>query len=186
MELFGVSADELRRHTGRAKWFGILLLVLGLIAMVVPVAFTIVFELFVGALLLLGGMLLTAAALAARGVGGRAVPLLLGLTGVIVGALFLINPFEGAKVLTVILALFFLLGGGLRIAAGSLGRALPGSGWAIVSGVFGVLIAVLVLVGWPSSSLWFIGLLIGIDLLFLGVALLAAASAVRRGLGDNP
>ncbi len=82
------------------------------------------------------------------------------------------------------LGIYFLLMGLTRITVAFLGRGQPNAGWVGLSGVCGLIIGILVLAKFPSSADWAIGLLIGIDLIFLGWSLISVAQVgkeVSRG-----
>jgi uncharacterized membrane protein HdeD (DUF308 family) len=95
-------------------------------------------------------------------------------------ALLVTHPTAGALALTLLLAAFFLVGGLFRsIAAISL--RFPNRGWALTGGIVGILLGILLWMEWPESGLWFIGMCIGIDMIFHGWAWLMLALAVRAG-----
>jgi uncharacterized membrane protein HdeD (DUF308 family) len=59
-------------------------------------------------------------------------------------------------------------------------RAIPGSGWILFDGIVTLILGVLVWRQWPSSSLWVIGTLVGISMIFTGMTRLMLSLAVRR------
>lgn len=176
----GFTPELIGRHAKRARWLGIGFIILGILAILLPGIFTIGFEILFGMLLLVGGILQIVNARGFIGQRGWGLPLAAGILAVVLGALFLVNPFEGAAALTVLLAVLFFISGILRIIHGLQWRGVPGTGWGILSGLFGILIALLVYTAWPASSDWFIGILLGVDFLVMGIFLNAFASACRR------
>jgi uncharacterized membrane protein HdeD (DUF308 family) len=87
-------------------------------------------------------------------------------------------PLNGELSQTLLLASFFIVGGMFRaIGAGAL--RFPRWGWAVFSGVVSVVLGVMLLTQLPASSLWFIGLAIGIDFVFDGTSLIALGTALR-------
>ena len=78
-------------------------------------------------------------------------------------------PVAGVVALTLVLA-FYIAVEGFRVVVFSLLRRLPGSAWFLVDGVMSLLIASLILLHWPSSSLWAVGMLVGVSMLFSGIA----------------
>lgn len=177
---FAFTPETLERHSKRTKWCGAGLIILGIAAILLPGVFTLGFEILLSFLLIIGGVSQIAYSLGFSGRKEGFLPLIAGLLSVILGVLFLINPFEGAAVLTFLLAGLFLLNGILRVIQGFQFRDLPGAGWGTFSGVAGIIIAILVWSAWPTSAGWFIGVLLGIDFLILGFFLLGLASAARR------
>jgi uncharacterized membrane protein HdeD (DUF308 family) len=85
---------------------------------------------------------------------------------------------KSAEVLTMFMAMFFLVGGLFQVV-GSIAVALPGWGWQVADGLITMVLGLLILSGWPASGLWVIGLFIGIDLIFYGLAWIALALGLR-------
>lgn len=124
-----------------------------------------------------------AAVLSARGVPGF--PWLLMSSAILVlaaGALLLFRPTEGVKSLTVLLMIYFLADALTSIMTAIEYRlALPGVwGWGIVVGLLDIALATLLLVGWPGTADWAIGLLAGINLIANDVMLVMIGSAARN------
>jgi uncharacterized membrane protein HdeD (DUF308 family) len=100
---------------------------------------------------------------------------------VLAGFFLIVRPAFGALTLTLVLAAFFLTSGIVRlIAAANTGT--PDRFWAVLNGIISILLGVLLFVHWPVSGLWFIGLAIGIELIFRGWAWITIAFAFRRRL----
>ena len=160
---------------------GIISTVLGAIAIIVPPLASVTITYLVGILLLIGAVAFVAEAISRGSTGHRIWSALLAVLYVFAGVWLIINPVSGTITLTWILAIFFLLIGVLRLIAGIASRGkVPNSGWTIVNGVLSILIAVLVIGNLPSSAAWAIGLLVGIQLLFDGIALIATAMAGKQ------
>jgi uncharacterized membrane protein HdeD (DUF308 family) len=96
----------------------------------------------------------------------------------VVGAMVFMHPAAGALALTLLLASLFLVGGIFRIIAAIVIR-FPRWGWAVASGVITVALGVVVWTGWPLTSLWVIGTLVAIELVFRGWAWVMAGAAMR-------
>jgi len=178
--LIGLSPDKLKQHASLAQGIGIAFIILGILAILLPGPFSLGIELFLGWLLLIGGLLQLIGGFSSLRSKGGWLQLLGGVLSVVVGVLFLLNPFQGVAVLTMFLAAFFFVNGIFRIfyVLGSPGA--PGNALAVLNGIFGIIIGVLVWSQWPTSSAWFIGLLVGIDMLFFGMSLLTVASAIKK------
>ena len=160
---------------------GIISAVLGAIAIIVPPLASVTITYLVGILLLIGAVAYVAEAISRGSTGHRIWSALLAVLYVFAGVWLIINPVSGTITLTWILAIFFLLIGVLRLIAGIASRGkVPNAGWTIVNGVLSILIAVLVIGDLPSSAAWAIGLLVGIQLLFDGIALIATAMAGKK------
>ncbi|MCX6411557.1 MAG: DUF308 domain-containing protein [Actinobacteria bacterium] len=160
---------------------GIISVVLGAIAIIVPPLASVTITYLVGILLLIGAVAFVAEAISRGSTGHRIWSALLAVLYVFAGVWLIINPVSGTITLTWILAIFFLLIGVLRLIAGISSRGkVPNAGWTIINGVLSILIAVLVIGDLPSSAAWAIGLLVGIQLLFDGIALIATAMAGKQ------
>ena len=160
---------------------GIISVVLGAIAIIVPPLASVTITYLVGILLLIGAVAFVAEAISRGSTGHRIWSALLAVLYVFAGVWLIVNPVSGTITLTWILAIFFLLIGVLRLIAGIASRGkVPNAGWTIVNGVLSIVIAVLVIGDLPSSAAWAIGLLVGIQLLFDGFALIATAMAGKK------
>ena len=160
---------------------GIISTVLGAIAIIVPPLASVTITYLVGILLLIGAVAFVAEAISRGSTGHRIWSALLAVLYVFAGVWLIINPVSGTITLTWILAIFFLLIGVLRLIAGIASRGkVPNAGWTIVNGVLSIVIAVLVIGDLPSSAAWAIGLLVGIQLLFDGIALIVTAMAGKK------
>ena len=161
---------------------GIVSVVLGLIAIIVPPLASVGITILVGIILLVGAVGMVAEAISRGTTGHRIWSAILAVLYVIAGVWLLINPVEGTITLTVVLIVFFLVIGLFRLIAGIQGRSggVPNAGWMIVNGILSIAIAVLVLLDLPSSAAWAIGLLVGIQLLFAGMMRITPAMAGKK------
>jgi len=171
--------DEVRRHWGWVLALGILLFVLGLFATSAAVTTTLLTMLVIGAVLLVSGLFELASAIREARYGGFWMHLFTGILDLVCGALLMSYPGAGALTLTLILAIFFLVGGAMR-ALSALMINLPNGGWAVLSGIVDVILGILLLSHWPISGLWFLGLAVGIGLIFRGAWWAAFALAARK------
>jgi uncharacterized membrane protein HdeD (DUF308 family) len=170
---------EMIHYWGWFLAFGIVLLLLGVAAIVRSVAATVVSMLFFGWLLVVAGILEFVSAFMVGNWAGFFLHLLIAIIFAVTGILMLTRPVISAEGLTLVMSMFFLITGLYQLIA-SLWCHLPGWGWQGLSGVVTSILGVLVLVGWPASGLWVIGLLVGIDLIFYGWAWIALAIGLRN------
>jgi len=100
---------------------------------------------------------------------------------IVVGLLILFNPVAGAAALGLILAIYFLFDGFAGIGFAMQLRPLRGWGWLVFNGVLSLVLAVVFIAGWPFTTVWLVGLLIGISLFVDGLTLLmlGLAAGVR-------
>jgi uncharacterized membrane protein HdeD (DUF308 family) len=180
MEMGGAALDPEVREGLRRSWkalmaVGIIAIVVGCVAIVVPAVASVGTAIFIGWVLLIVGAFLVAGAFSAHSVGTLLWRMLWAVLTVIVGLWLIIEPHNGTLTLTLVLGIYFLLMGLTRITVAFIGRGQPNAGWVGLSGVCGLLIGILVLVKFPSSADWAIGLLVGIDLIFAGWTLTSVA-----------
>ena len=176
----GLAADpetqkELRRTWRALMAIGIVAIVVGCIAIIIPAAFSVGTAIFIGWILMIVGAFLVVAAFNTTSVGSVIWRLLWAFLTIIVGFWLVIEPHNGTLTLTVVLGIYFLVMGVSRIMVAFAARGEPGAGLVGLSGIAGLLIGILVLVKFPSSADWAIGLLVGIDLIFAGWTLTSIA-----------
>jgi len=171
--------DEVRHHWGWVLALGILLFVLGLFATSAAITTTMVTVLVIGLLLLVSGVLEIINAIRHAHYGGFWMHLFAGILDLVCGGLLVAYPAAAALTLTLVLAIFFLVGGTMR-AVSALMIELPSGGWAVLSGIVDVVLGIMLLAAWPFSGLWFLGLAVGIGLLFRGAWWSAFALAARK------
>jgi uncharacterized membrane protein HdeD (DUF308 family) len=175
------DTKELRRRWGWILVLGVVLLILGLVAIGHVLTATVIVVFLYGWLLVISGALETAYAIWARRWSGFFLLLLDGVLSLFLGILLLRFPVEGIAILTFILAIFFLIGGTLRLLT-SLVWALPHRVWQFLSGLVAVGLGAYVLVQWPWDSWWFPGLFVGVELAVNGWSLIMLALVARRFL----
>lgn len=101
--------------------------------------------------------------------------MVIGILTTLVGGLIIFAPVAGAVGLTLLIATFFIFEGFLRLVLA--GQIIGGGkGWFIASGVLDLVLGLLIAIQWPASGVWVIGLFLGIDLIFIGVAMLLLAT----------
>ncbi|HTC37570.1 MAG TPA: HdeD family acid-resistance protein [Steroidobacteraceae bacterium] len=170
------------RNSLRAHWKfflieGILLVILGMIAICVPPLATVTVELLIGWLILLSGVLGLVMTFQTRGSPGFGWSLLSAVVGILVGIVLLIWPLSGVLSLTLMLTIFLAAEGIVSIMYALAHRRESSSRWQmmLISGIVDLILAGLILGGLPGTAAWAIGLIVGINLLFGGVALVAMA-----------
>jgi uncharacterized membrane protein HdeD (DUF308 family) len=175
-------ANSLHIHWRLFLTEGIVLLVLGVIAIVVPPIATIAVEILIGWLLLVSGVVGLIATLRARSAPGFGWSLVSAILGIAAGIVLLGWPLSGALSLTMILTVFLVLEGVVSILyALEHKREISGRwGAMLFSGIVDVVLAGIIFAGLPGTAAWAIGLLVGINLVFGGSALIAMALHARN------
>ncbi len=174
-------ANSLHAHWRLFLTEGIVLLMLGILAIVVPQIATIAAAVLIGWLLLVSGVVGLVATLRMRNAPGFWWSLISAVLGVVAGIVLLLWPLSGALSLTVILTVFLVIEGVTSILfALEHKRELSGRwGMMLVSGIIDLVLAWMIFQGLPGTAAWAIGLLIGINLVFGGSALIAMALHAR-------
>jgi uncharacterized membrane protein HdeD (DUF308 family) len=172
---------SLHNHWKLFFFEGVVLLLLGAAAIVIPQVATLTVELLVGWLFLFSGIVGLVTTLRMRFAPGFWWSLLSALIGIAAGVVLLASPVGGAVSLTFVLIAFFLIEGVASIMfAFDHRRELPRSwGAMLLSGIVDVVLGAIIFLGLPSSAAWAIGLLVGINMLFGGAALVAMALQAR-------
>lgn len=164
-------------------WEGIVLLILGSVAIAVPAIFTLAIELVIGAVFLIGGITRLWRSLRGRVEGSQFWNILAAAAAIIAGILLLANPLQGAVTLTVIIAILLLVEGGAKLAAGFAMRPGNGWGWILFSGLVDAVLGILLLSGLPGTAVWAIGLMVGISLIMTGWTAIMMSIGLKKMAG---
>jgi uncharacterized membrane protein HdeD (DUF308 family) len=175
-------ANAIHEHWGLFLTEGIILVVLGLIAIVLPPLATITFTILIGWLFLISGIVGLVTTFMMRQAPGFWWSLLSGILGVAAGIVLLIWPISGALSLTLLLSAFFIVEGvaSIMYAVDHRNQLTGRWGWMLVSGVVDLILAGIIVIGLPGTAAWALGLLVGINMLFGGTALIGMALAARH------
>jgi uncharacterized membrane protein HdeD (DUF308 family) len=158
---------------------GVLMLVLGAVAIVVPAVASVATAIFIGWILVIASAFDFANAIAVEHGGRRALRAVLAVLTFLAGFYLLVAPLDGVFTLTVVLVIWFMATGTARVIVGIAERGLPGWGLTILSGAISIALGVLIAERLPSSAGWAIGLIVGVDLLFSGTTLTSLAYRLR-------
>ena len=169
-------------HGWSTAW-SVLLIVLGIIAVVLPNIGGLALTLYFGWLLVLGGIAFLLFAIRTHARGVMWVQLGLGLLYFLIGGFLITHPLAALATLTVVLAAYLGVEGVLELIIALRARPAAGRGWLIMDGVIALVIAAMILEAWPASSVWAIGTLVGINMIFSGISRLMVGGAVRRHVG---
>jgi len=168
-----------RASTWSIVW-GVLLILLGMLAVGSPFLAAVAVNAVLGWLIVFAGIVHVIFAFHAKGVGSVLWKLLVGVAYVAFGMYLLARPALGVASLTLVLASLFLIEGILDIALFFRSRALKGSSWFLIDGIVTLLLGLLIYAHWPSSSAWAIGTLVGVSMIISGVTRVMVSLAVRR------
>lgn len=164
-----VYLGEGRFHTNWSSFLilGIILVLLGILAIIGANYATLTSIIFFGVLLAIGGILQIIYSFWGRKGQGFAPTLLAGLFYAIVGLVFITHPTASAIAITLLLAAFYSVSGIFKIIV-SLTRPVIQWEWLLFSGIVSFALGMFIWAEWPTIGLWLIGLFIGIDLIFVG------------------
>ncbi|MGB6429719.1 MAG: DUF308 domain-containing protein [Candidatus Acidiferrales bacterium] len=172
-------ASDARQVTGWSIAVSLLLILAGILAIGLPIAAGFAVSIVVGWLLVFCGVIHLVFAWHIRSVGGVIWQVLLGALYIGIGVFILIHPLAALVTLTLALAIYLFAEGLLELILAFQVRPQQGWGWLLFDGVVTLFLAVLIWRGWPRSTDWVIGMLVGISMIFSGVTRLMLSLAAR-------
>jgi len=173
-------AEAIQAHWKLFLIQGIVMILLGLIAVALPNIATLAIAIFIGWLFLIGGVVRALSVWRARAAPGFGWSLATALLAIVLGLILVLRPLEGVLTLTMVLiALFIIEGVAAIVIALEFRKHIRQWGWTLFNGIVDLVLAWLIFQGWPSTAAWAIGLLVGINMLFLGLSLTMTALAGR-------
>jgi uncharacterized membrane protein HdeD (DUF308 family) len=164
-------------------WFigmAVVFILLGILAIVEPGVAGLAITILVGWLLIFGGGAHLVAAFSGGGAGRVIWQVLIGIVYIVGGFYFLTHPLLGLGSLTLLLAVIILMEAVFELIAYFRSRSESGSGWLLVNALITLLLGGLIWFHWPSSSVWAIGTLVGVNLLMTGISRLMLGLAARK------
>lgn len=177
-DFFRAGLEQIRRSWVWFLVFGIVLTVLGILCVAMAQTATTFSILALGWVLLISGVIWFVNSFYAFTSHGFFLYLLNAIIRSVTGYLLIRHPDAGAQGVTMLLAALFIVGGLFRAAAAGVIQY-PRWGWTVLSGVISVVLGIYLLTTWPTASTYFLGIVIGIDLIFDGAALAGFAGALR-------
>ncbi len=173
-------AETAKKITGWFIGFAVLFIILGILAIAEPMVAAVAVALLVGWLLIFGGVAHLVSAFGGGGAGRVIWQVLIGIVYLAGGFYFLTHTLMGVGTLTLLLAGIILAEGVLEIIAYFKTRSSGGSSWLLINGLITLLLGGLIWFHWPSSSVWAIGTLLGVNLLITGISRLMFGLAARK------
>ena len=174
------TATIIKKASG---WFiavAVAFIILGIFAIAEPAIAGLAVAILVGWLLILAGVAHLSTAFSGGGAGRVIWQVILGIIYVLGGVYFLTHPLLGLGTLTLLLAVIILAEAALEFVAYFGTRRESGSVWLLINGLITLLLGGLIWVHWPSSSVWAIGTLVGVNLLMTGFSRLMLGMAARK------
>jgi len=175
------SPVEMVRHASTISiLWGVLLIVFGMVAVGSPLLAAVAVSALVAWLIVLAGVVHLMLAFRAHQAGSVIWKVLVGIAYLCFGGYLIMHPVLGVASLTLLLASLFLIEGILNIVLYVEMRPIHGSSWMLVDGIVTLLLGLMIYLQWPSSSAWAIGTLVGVSMIFSGVARVMMSLAVRK------
>jgi uncharacterized membrane protein HdeD (DUF308 family) len=165
--------------SGKSIVWAILLIVFGFLAIALPFATSWGVVVVIAWLIVFSGGFQFIHAFQSKGVGSIVWKLLVAVLYLTVGIYLLLHPLPGIAGFTLALAIFFVAEGVIDLVAWFQTRSIAGSGWILFDGIVTLILGLLVWRQWPSSSLWAIGTLVGISMIFTGTTRLMLSLSAR-------
>lgn len=173
------GAAELKKASGWVVVLGVATIVLGCLVMGSPFVAGGAIAVYVGVMLLLGGVFEVLAAITGTSVRSRGLTFFHGLLTVVCGVFLVTKPLQALITLTLLLAIYFIMDGIGRIVLALQAKPLQGWGFVLFGGVLTLLLGLMIWRQWPLSGIWAIGLLVGVRMVVAGWAMVALGAAGR-------
>ena len=170
----------LKKASGWFIGMAVVFILLGILAIVEPGVAGLAITILVGWVLIFGGGAHLVAAFSGGGAGRVIWQVLIGIVYIVGGIYFLTHPLLGLGSLTLLLAVIILMAAVFELIAYFRSRSEGGSGWLLVNALITLLLGGLIWFHWPSSSVWAIGTLVGVNLLMTGISRLMWRKLVNR------
>jgi len=167
---------------------GVLNIIFGFVAIGSPLMAGTAATMIIGAMLLISGIFELVHAFSTGGWKSGVVAFLGGALAILGGGLILSRPLYGMAMLALILAVYFVVDGVVRIAWGFRARPLPGWGFVLFGGVASLFLGLMIWRGWPLSGMWAVGVLVGVRILLSGWTMLflgMTIGQIETGLREN-
>ncbi len=176
------TTDVFKEATGMSIGLALVMIVLGVLAVFLPFATGIGISILVGWIIVFSGFAYVAYAFSAQGAGAFLWRLLIGIAYVLGGLYLAFHPGLALESLTLVVAVIFVVESVLQIVVFFQFRSLSGSGWILFDGIVTLLLAYVIWRPWPSSSVWAVGTLVGINLIVSGFTRLMYSVTARKTL----
>lgn len=174
-----LDGEEVRHQWRWMVLLGILMVVLGVIALFIAPAATLGAVLVLGWLLVISGVVEAIHAFRVRPWGGILLHVLGGILGILIGLLIVTHPLAGALAWTLLFASFFTVIGLFRLV-GAIALRFPRWGWAVFDGVVTLLLGIILWLDWPWSGFWYLGIAVGVALILRGWSYVMLAIALHN------
>lgn len=174
------EGQSVHEFSGLYLALGILMVIFGVLLLIFPFVGAVAIDLLLGISLFVVGVTGIVVGFVSKSQKGSTFMILNGIIALIVGFLLLFYPIGGIVTLTLLMGMLLVVQGIFEIGKSSQLRQKVWRKAILVDGIFCILIGILILLGWPSDSVWAIGILFGISLLFGGITAICFSRAVKK------
>jgi uncharacterized membrane protein HdeD (DUF308 family) len=174
------STNVFSEAAGTSIGWSVVMIILGFVATVMPIATGIGISILVGWAMVLGGFSYLAYAFAAQGAGSFIWRVLVGAFYIVGGGYLAFHPGLTLASLTLLVAAIFLVEGITEVVTFFQFSSIPGSGWTLFDGIVTIFLAYMIWRPWPVSSVWAIGTLVGVNLIFSGFTRLMYSVGAKK------
>ncbi len=185
-EPVGIVPSVVQRRWGWLLVLGIAQIIAGAVALTIPAAASLAAAIVAGAAMLVAGIFQAVHAFSVRRWKGVVLQGLGALLYIVAGLAFLLFPVTGALTLTIAVGVLLIADGAVRYTLAYRLRPRDGWGWFLAAGIASTLVGILMLVGWPLTGVWALGILLGVNLIFSGVANCVLALTFRTRNARDP
>lgn len=174
-----INLQELRARSGWIIAMGVLLIILGCLALGSTFLVSVFTVIYVGVTMLVGGVLEVGHAFVCKKWSGFFIDLLSGIVYMVVGLMLIASPARGAVAFTLLIAMFLMISGLFRLILLLYVRH-PHWVWVALHGLVTLLLGISIWTEWPLSGMWVIGMFVAIDLLLNGWSLVMLGIAAKH------
>jgi uncharacterized membrane protein HdeD (DUF308 family) len=176
-----VATPDVRKAGGWVIVWGVLLIVAGVLAILEPPIAALAAELLLGWLFVFAGIVQIVYAFHQRGEEGFGLKFLSGLLALVLGIFLLLRPIAGIASIALLIGAFMFASGVSSVMLAFKLKPKAGWGWVLFDGILSIVIALLIAMGWPQSSIGFVGILVGIVMIYGGVWRIMLGRLLRAG-----
>lgn len=175
-----IIQEKLAKYKTSFLLLGIVLLILGFIAISFQFAATIFVTYLIGSLLIIAGVTQAIYSFQIKGFGYSAMLAVLAILYIIAGIISFKDPINAAGTITLIIGFMLLISGVIQFVNGLNNQGIPRCGWVIFSGFISFILGLMIVFGWPFNATYILGLFLGIDLIFQGWNLVLLSLAIKK------
>lgn len=173
-------ADSAKAGSKAATWWGIAVLLLGVLAIGMPFLTGVAITISIGVILITTGIAQLVFAFQSHSFGSGALRFGFGVLAGLCGLSLVTQPGAGLATITLFLAVWFFVDGLFALFNGISWRPQAGWGWMLVNGIISIILGVMIYRQFPTSAVWLVGLLVGIRLLLAGWTMIALGAMGRQ------